>query len=278
MMTDYSSDRHGLRAGADARRGDCVRVRRPASMEAFVDKIKQYPAKEQSELRVRVMLPGNMFPGLTPSEQRDKYEAEAFGYELAHTFPKKVGVRAKPITCEGIRFLCVSDVMEDPNHTGFIIPTTDWNRHRHDTYKNNPDAEKPYIRQVAAAPTLVPSDAANETPQRPPIYSEFELVSEGTHEVTSQKTGTKTKAKAEFWKCKNSGGQCKYRQPIKVVNKASGKLFAHLKVCNPAAHIRIKLESAGTDLELDEKGHVRTAPVPPATDGTSRRGVFRILK
>ena len=81
-------------------------------MDASTERIKQYPAMEQAELRVRVMLPGNMFPGLMPSEQREKYEAEANGYELAHTFPKKTGVRQRQITCEGVRFLCVSDVME----------------------------------------------------------------------------------------------------------------------------------------------------------------------
>ena len=48
-------------------------------MDAFAERIKQYSAKEQAELRVRVMLPGNMFPGLSPKEQRDKYEAEATG-------------------------------------------------------------------------------------------------------------------------------------------------------------------------------------------------------
>jgi hypothetical protein len=49
------------------------------AMDAFTERIVQYPAKEQAELRVRVMLPGNMFPGLTLSEQRAKYEAEAAG-------------------------------------------------------------------------------------------------------------------------------------------------------------------------------------------------------
>ena len=34
-----------------------------ATMDAFAERIKQYSAKEQAELRVRVMLPGNMFPG-----------------------------------------------------------------------------------------------------------------------------------------------------------------------------------------------------------------------
>ena len=87
------------------------------AMDALTERIVQYPAKEQAELRVSVMLPGNMFPGLTLSEQRAKYEAEAFDYELSHTFPKKTGVLAKPMTCEGIRFLCISDVMEDASHT-----------------------------------------------------------------------------------------------------------------------------------------------------------------
>ena len=35
------------------------------AMLQFAERIKQYSAKEQAELRVRVMLPGNMFPGLS---------------------------------------------------------------------------------------------------------------------------------------------------------------------------------------------------------------------
>lgn len=31
--------------------------------------IKQYPAKEQAELRVRIMVPGSWFPGLTGEER-----------------------------------------------------------------------------------------------------------------------------------------------------------------------------------------------------------------
>ena len=231
-------------------------------MDAFTERIKQYPAKEQAELRVRVMLPGNMFPGLTLSEQRAKYEAEANGYELAHTFPKKLGVRAKPITCEGIRYLCVSDVMDDPEHQGFIIPIADWNRHRHDTYKDNREAEKIYIRRVAQAPTeCKPIDS--DEPERPPIYNEFEFVSSGKHTRKKTKDSEAKEVSCEFWKCKNTSGNCKATDPFKVVQKATGKMFGHLKKCNPSAWTKVKLQSAGSDIERGENGEVRAPPPPP---------------
>ena len=42
----------------------CPRLPHRSAMDAFTERIKQYPAKEQAELHVRVMLPGKMFPGL----------------------------------------------------------------------------------------------------------------------------------------------------------------------------------------------------------------------
>ena len=46
-------------------------------MEAFVEKIKQYPAKEQAELKVRVKIPGSWFTGLVGAEKAEMYEAWA---------------------------------------------------------------------------------------------------------------------------------------------------------------------------------------------------------
>ena len=37
-------------------------------MQNFVDLIKQYPGKEQAELRVRIIVPGLWFDNLTPSK------------------------------------------------------------------------------------------------------------------------------------------------------------------------------------------------------------------
>ena len=49
--------------------------------------IKQYPAKEQAELKVRVNVPGSWFGGqLTPSERGVLYECEAFDSSEAHEF------------------------------------------------------------------------------------------------------------------------------------------------------------------------------------------------
>lgn len=107
-------------------------------MDGFVDRIKQYPAKEQAELRVRVKIPGSWFPGLTGADKAESYEAEAYHSSEAHRFEK---TRHRPAqTCPAIFFICVSDVAEDPEASGkFIIPLADWNRYRHETYKANRD-------------------------------------------------------------------------------------------------------------------------------------------
>ena len=89
--------------------------------------IKQYAAKEQAELRVRVQVPGAWFGGLLPSERRQHYEAEAYDWKESHHFPKVPLGRAAQ-TCAAIKFLCESDVLEDPQHDGFIMPLSDWNQ------------------------------------------------------------------------------------------------------------------------------------------------------
>lgn len=86
-----------------------------AAMEGFVQKIVQYPAKEQAELRVRIKIPGKWFPNLTPTEQKVRYEATATTWEPSHRFPKR-GERPA-MTCEGLRFLCDEDVKEEAAHT-----------------------------------------------------------------------------------------------------------------------------------------------------------------
>ena len=54
-------------------------------------------------------------------------------------------------------------------------------------------------------------------------------MSAGKH-TKKQKGGGTREVACEFWKCKNSSGKCKNKGDLfKVVAKASGKLFAHLK-------------------------------------------------
>ena len=127
--------------------------------------------------------------------------------------------------------------------------------------KENRDAEKPYIRQVAASPDDTTADAPNAAPERPLIYSQFDFVQSGTHTVNQRGGATITKP-CEFWKCKNLSGKCKNKNPIKLVAKATGKLFSHLESCNPSEHARIKVMSKGTNMEMDESGQVPSSNCP----------------
>ena len=206
-------------------------------MEAMgFERIKQYAAKEQAELRVRIQVPGSWpgFHNLTAEERREPYTAEAFEHVAAHRFAKQGSRPAQ--TCEGIKFLCEADVIEDPQHAGFIMPLTDWNRYRHDTYKGDRDKELPYIRTPNQGEGAgAPPPAAAAEPERPPIYSEFDFVSAGVHKVKPKDGSAEKTAKCEFWLCKNTSGNCKHRIPIKVVNRATGKLNGHLKVPSQAS-------------------------------------------
>ena len=156
------------------------------------------------------------------------YEGKACGYDQGHRLPKK-GYYRQAMVCEAVRLICKSDVDDDPNAATFMMPLADWNRYRHHTYKDRREAELPYIRSADVI-TVEQTPAVKPTPARPPIYTEFELVSTGIHIVT-RRDGTSGQTPCEFWNCGNSSGFCKTRTPFKVVNRASGKLFAHLKAC-----------------------------------------------
>ena len=211
-----------------------------AAARLGMELIKQYPAKEQAELKVKVKIPGSWFGGsLTSEERKELYWAQAKDSAEAHRFPKK---GQKPATvCPGISFLCDSDVVEDPTHAGFWMPLTEWNRYRHDTYKDDRAAELPFIRtsgdDAAAAPDPAAEPAA--TSKRGLIFSEFTTVDVGTHIQTMRSGGTK-EVKCEFLKCKNTSGSCKSQTHIfKVINSGTHKIREHLKVCNPARFLEI---------------------------------------
>ena len=89
-----------------------------AAARLGMELIKQYPAKEQAELKVKVQIPGSWFGGsLTPEEKRELYWSQARGSSEAHKFPRTAGRREQ--TCAGIHFLCESDVVDDAAHSGF---------------------------------------------------------------------------------------------------------------------------------------------------------------
>jgi hypothetical protein len=71
------------------------------------------------------------FPGLTPKSRKTKEKA--------------------------IRFLCIAAV--DPNSDGYWMKLSQWNRFRHDTFKERRDEELPFIPKAAVA--TVVNAAAN---------------------------------------------------------------------------------------------------------------------
>ena len=91
-----------------------------AAARLGVQLIKQYPAKEQAELKVKVQISGSWFGGsLTPEEKRELYWAQANDSSEAHKFPRSGGRREQ--TCAAIHFLCESDVVDNAAHGGFWL-------------------------------------------------------------------------------------------------------------------------------------------------------------
>ena len=77
-----------------------------AAARLGVQLIKQYPAKEQAELKVKVQIPGSWFGGsLTPDEKRELYWAQANGSSEAHKFARSGG-RRRPRSVFSTRGFC----------------------------------------------------------------------------------------------------------------------------------------------------------------------------
>ena len=85
-------------------------------MDAFVDRIVQYSAKDNAEMRCRIKISGKWFGGrLTVAERLVDYDAEANGWKPSHKFNKRGAWSA--VTSAAVRFICESDVIDDPTHT-----------------------------------------------------------------------------------------------------------------------------------------------------------------
>ena len=203
-------------------------------MQSFT--YKQRPGPEQVDLRVETYVPGSWFTGLNPAERKESYRAVAVEYEQRHAFEKS-GTRKSTILLEGIRFLSPDDAGKDAAHTGFWMPLRDWNRYRHDTYKDNPKGEEHFLpsSEICKVPgnmKATPAADAEET-QLPLVYSHFTFVKKGTHTQNVGKSNEKI-VPCEWWECKNNAqGCCRGRQDElhKVVLKGTTGLLRHVKLC-----------------------------------------------
>ena len=96
-----------------------------------VEVVKQYTGVITVQRRVVVKVPGKFFPQLQPSEQKDFYEGEAVEHHVRHTFARHAKAWGAAHTGPGIRIICKSDAIDDPDYRGFWTTLALFNRWRH---------------------------------------------------------------------------------------------------------------------------------------------------
>lgn len=236
------------------------------SLAAIV--FKQYPGQQQVDLGVVVDVPGSWFGEgaagiLSAAERREKYKAVAVEYDAAHVFQMVRGRHHGNSKAEAIRFLCPDDAAEDNNHEGYWMRLDAWNRYRNDTYRDRREDELQYIladdyeRATAAVRGAGAQGTKTAELSKPPVYSFFNLISVGTHEMNTA-SGLKA-VPCEFYECKKRGKGCKVRgageELIKVVKKATSGLLKHLRICEgEETWLRVRAKSKNSKVAVDETG------------------------
>jgi hypothetical protein len=87
-----------------------------------------------------------------------KYKAQEVEYDEVREFPG-LTPKSRKTKEKAIRFLCIVDAAVDPNSDGYWMKLSQWNRFRHDTFKERRDEELPFIPKAAVA--TVVNAAAN---------------------------------------------------------------------------------------------------------------------
>ena len=91
-------------------------------MESFVTAVKQHPGPVQVTRRVKVKVPGKHFPHghseLSPAEQREFDWGTAIEHKERHIFALHRKASGAAHSGPGIRFLCDSNAIDDPDHKG----------------------------------------------------------------------------------------------------------------------------------------------------------------
>jgi hypothetical protein len=148
-----------------------------ATLDAHVDVIKQHPGPVTAQRRVKVDVPGKFFPQLEASERALNYEGEAVEFQERRDFKQHVAWGAAH-KGPGIRFVCTSDAIDDPDNKGFWTTLALFNRWRHETYKDRRNDELQYLDAVPAAPAGNQAAAPSPTEKTPPeIKQHFVLTS-----------------------------------------------------------------------------------------------------
>ena len=220
------------------------------------ERIKQYPGLQQVERAVKVKVPGKHFPALNPAEKKENYEGTAMEYTERHKFLQHVTGWGNAHTGPGIRFVCVSDALDDPDHKGFWTTLGLWNRWRHETYKDNREAEMQFLDVLpSGAPAREQTgDAAKSEKQPPEIKQHFMIVTTGVHTFGGNGKMAGMSSVCTYYACKFPGCKRGPAQPIKQVGSATGQLFTHLEVCQPVLCQRLRADSRYSPVHIDDDG------------------------
>ena len=165
-----------------ARQNIAPKEEQPSLLAVGFEQITFYDGQEQVDLAVEIEVPGSWFGGtaagtLNATERREKFKAQAVEYAAVHEFPA-VGRGIKKTKEKGIRFLCIEDAADDPHSVGYWMKLSQWNRYRHDTYKDRQDAELPYIKERPSNETVA---VAAPPTKEPKIKTVFEKKGTGMH-------------------------------------------------------------------------------------------------
>ena len=89
-----------------------------------MDVIKQYPGPLTVSRAVKVDVPGKHFPQLTGAEQNASYTGTAVEFTERHTFARHLKAWGAAHTGSGIRFICDSDAIDDPDAAASAAPSS----------------------------------------------------------------------------------------------------------------------------------------------------------
>ncbi|KAK3279785.1 hypothetical protein CYMTET_12361 [Cymbomonas tetramitiformis] len=151
------------------------------------------------------------------------------------------------------------DVVDDPEHEGYWIRLDVWNRYRHDTFKDNREAELQYIRNaqpsqlVAQDTAAIADENADKRSGKAPVYLYFDFAGSGTHIIAKGPYKGKV-SKCELWKCKLCVSSSD--DVFKVFQGSTGGLFKHLKRYHAAEHVLASQCSSHAKLRVDAQGNI----------------------
>ena len=225
--------------------------------------ITQHSGMATVQRRVVVNAPGKFFTGLTPSEQSASYSVEAIEYKERHSFGRHAKAWGAPHVGPGIRFLSRSDAIDDPDHRGFWTTLSLCNRWRHETYKDNREAEKQFTDESTAdEPRVVPQEELKKP--LPAVKHHFTLVAEGTHTYGGNGKLAGQTERAFWFVCQRPGCPSSARErAIKQIGLGTGQLFTHLDSCQPALAKQLRSGSRRGNSYTDTETGAEC--VPPST-------------